>query len=150
MGDLVEGDYSAKLVLNNVGYELQVNYEHKFSLAASTSVLFQPFIVLGLLSRRTKFLELYFNYDRLNHYRAYDWELSGDENNLKIWKTFLTQHIYLEQSTTPTSNEYHIEDCATSQANINSAGSWKSNVYDFSTFNGDSPTVGVDAGDYYV
>lgn len=149
-GNLTAGEYSAILVLNQLGYELQKNYDYKLTVSSSQSVLFQPYIVLGLLSRRTKFLELYFNHDQLNHYLAYKFEVSGDDDKTKLWKTTLTKNIYLEQSLTPTSNEYFIEDCATSQANTNSAGSWLANVYDFSTFNGDAPTVGNDAGEYYV
>lgn len=142
-GNLTAGDYSAIGVINNLGYELQKNNEDKLTLVDNDSVLFQPFVDLGLLSRRTTRIELFFNHDKLNHYLAYDWDIAGTDKNIVNWKTFLTEHIYLEQSIAPTSNEYHIEDCATSQANSNSYGSWLKN---------DSflPTLGSDAGDYYV
>ena len=151
VGNLPAGTYSGISVLNFLGTELQINNEKQVTLQANSRVTFYPYLHLGFLSRRLQSVELFFNHDLLNHYKARTFEVSGNDKTNKNWITFATDYYQLSLSTAPASMNIHNENCATSPSNSNSVGSWL--ALDTVNYDGErkvTPTLGSDAGDYYV
>lgn len=148
-GTLPSGDYSGKFVLAFDGYELQENYEKKITLTNNLNAVWTPLLDIGKVNRRLKHIEVYFNYDLLNHYKANKWDVSGDDPNKEIWLLQPNgQAIIITVPDNLFFPNIHDEDCATSLSNSNNAGSWQQ--YSKTINNYTTADVFLDGSDYYV